>query len=510
MITLMIKKILPFVLLALSFQLRAQTFTDIQAHLTGVSGSACTWIDYDQDGDLDVFVSGEFYKKDKPFISTKLYRNDRHNHFTEVFSPVVNVYRGAFDWADENLDGEKDLFIIGQDAAGHSVSKLYINNKRTANFIPVKAGIPGLKDGSVQWGDYDGDGDPDLLLTGESASGPVTWIYRNDRHNRFTKIKAGLPGVRYGIGKWADIDQDGDLDVVVSGTLPSGQYITEIFVNNNGRFVRLPLGIIPVSLSDIAFADEDLDGDLDFVLCGQTQDGRFVTRLYKNEKKGYFSLAFPGLTNVRTGSVDWGDFDHDGDPDLLITGESANGPVSLIYRNDRNDIFTNIHAGLLGLYMSDGHFGDYDQDGDLDVLISGMSSQYGFYTKIYRNDLITTDTTKKTTKENTGIFTYNTKVPLMAKKIYYYVYASCYCDLYGKGKKDYHVFVSPIKKQLKQYALQRHFNRIIREKYPFWAKFNQAEIIENGFVTYLEAKKSKNITIHGYKTKGFKVHELKW
>ena len=509
--TLMIKKILFVVLLALGLHLRAQqTFTDIRAKLTGVSGSACTWIDYDQDGDLDVFVSGEFYRKDKHFISTKLYRNDRHDHFTEVFSPVVNVYRGAFDWADENLDGKEDLFIIGQDAAGRSVARLYVNNKRTSNFISVNVGIPGLKDGSVQWGDYDGDGDPDLLLTGESASGPVSWIYRNDRHNRFTRIKAGLPGVHYGTGRWADIDQDGDLDVILSGTLSSGQVVTVMFVNNHGKFVRLPLGFIPLRLSDIAFADEDLDGDLDFVICGETQDGRLVTRLYKNEKGGYFSLAFPQLTNVRTGSVDWGDFDHDGDPDLLITGESASGPVSKIFRNDRNDIFTDIHAGLPGLYMSDGHFGDYDQDGDLDVLISGMSSQYGFYTKIYRNDPIRVDTTKKAVSSTSGVFTYQTKVAPMPEKIYYYVYASCYCDLYGAGKKDYHVFFSPIKKQLKQYELQRHFNRIIREKYPLWARFNQADIIQNGFVTYPEAKKSKNITIHKYKTKGFKIHQLNW
>ncbi|HFB62183.1 MAG TPA: VCBS repeat-containing protein, partial [Bacteroidetes bacterium] len=287
------KQILFVVLLFVAFSLRAQTFTDIQARLTGVSGSACTWIDYDQDGDLDVFVTGEFYQGKKHVISTKLYRNDRHDHFTGVFSPVVNVYRGAFDWADEDLDGDEDLFITGQDAAGRSVSRLYINNKRTTQFLLVKVGIPGLKDGSVQWGDYDGDGDPDLLLTGESSSGPVTWIYRNDRHNRFSRLHAGLPGVHFGVAKWADIDQDGDLDVIVSGTLATGQYVTGIFLNNKGRFVRLPLDFIPVSLSDIAFADEDLDGDLDFVVCGETQDGRFVTKLYKNEGDGYYSLAFP-------------------------------------------------------------------------------------------------------------------------------------------------------------------------------------------------------------------------
>ncbi len=507
----MIRKLLFLAFIFPAFHLPAQTFTDIRARLTGVSESACAWVDYDQDGDLDVFVTGAFYKGNKHFISTRLYRNDRNDHFTPVYTPIVDVYRGAFDWADEDLDGDPDLFITGEDAAGHAVSRLYLNNNRTTRFVPVNTGIPGLKDGSVQWGDYDGDGDPDLLLTGMSRSGPVTWIYRNDRHNRFTRIHAGLPGVHFGLARWADIDQDGDLDVIVSGTLNTGRYYTAIFVNNNGKFIRLPLDFMAISLSDIAFADEDMDGDLDFVICGETQDGRFVTKLYKNEGSGYYSLAFSDFAQVRTGSVDWGDFDHDGDPDLLVTGETASGPVSLIYRNDRNDKFTNIHAGLLGLYMSDGHFGDYDLDGDLDVIISGMSSQYGFYTKIYRNNPVRVDTMQTGTgKSNTGIFTYNTKVPPMVKNIYYYVYASCYCDLYGKGKKGYHVFFSEVKKPTRQYEMQNRFNAIIRKDYPFWTKFNQAEIIQNGFPTKAGAEKSRSIAIHEYESKGFQVHYLKW
>ncbi len=508
----MFKKLLFPFLFFLGLQLQAQTFTDIQARLTGVSGSACNWIDYDQDGDLDVMVTGEFYKGSQHFISTEFYRNDRHDHFTQIITPVKNVYRGAFDWADEDLDGDEDLFITGEDVNGRSIALLYLNNKRTSQFIPVNVGIPGLKDGSVQWGDFDGDGDPDLLLTGESANGPVTWIYRNDRHNHFTRIHAGLPGVHFGTAKWADIDQDGDLDVLVTGTLASGKYITAIFVNQNGKFTRLPVNFMPLSLSNAAFADEDLDGDLDFVICGETQDGRFVTKLYKNDGDGNFSLAFPGLIGVRTGSVAWGDFDHDGDPDLLITGEAASGPVSRIFRNDRNDVFTDIHAGLLGLYMSDGHFGDYDNDGDLDVIISGMSSQYGFYTKIYRNDPIRVDTSRKAavSPSNTGIFTYNTKVPPMAKNIYFYVYASCYCDLYGTGKKDYHVFFGPVKKQTYEYELQRKFNKIIRKEFPFWVQFNQADIIQNGFPTRAQAEKSRSIAIREYKSKGFKIHFLEW
>jgi hypothetical protein len=494
----------------ISLQNSAQTFVDIQARLTGVSGSACSWIDYDQDGDLDVFVTGEFFRQKNHQISTKLYRNDRHDHFTAVATNIANVYRGAFDWADENQDGIKDLFLIGQNPQGRSIAMLYLGNRST-HFTPVNTGIPGLKDGSVAWGDFDRDGDMDLLLTGQSSSGPIAEIYRNDRHHRFTRIKTNFPGVHFSDGQWADIDQDGDLDVVISGTMASGQLITALFMNNKGVFSKIPLDFSNLSMSDIAWGDYDLDGDLDFAMCGELQNGKYATRLYRNEKNGFFSLVYPNLINVRSGSVDWGDFDHDGDLDLLITGESASGAVSRIFRNDRNGVFTDINAGLLGLYMSDGHFGDYDLDGDLDVIISGLSDQYQFYTKIYRNDSIhRLRTGKSVQQQEEGIFNYSVKVPPKPKKIYYYVFASCYCDLNGNGKKDYHVFMSKVKKPKVQYEMERRFNKIIRQRYPLWPDFDQANIISNGFSTYNKAIKSRNIAIHEYQTKRFHLHEIDW
>ena len=519
----MVKQFASILLLLITTTLSAQTFTDIRAHLTGVSGSACGWVDYNQDGKLDIFVTGEFFKNNKHFISTELYRNEGNNHFTKVKTPFAKVYRGAFGWADYNLDGMPDLFLIGENAAGKSVADLYKNVNRSPNFVLIHTGIPGLKDGSVDWGDYDGDGDPDLLLTGEGPNGPVTKIYRNDRNNHFTDIHAGLPGVRYGVARWADLFQTGRLDVILSGRLASGKCITAIYRNEgNNKFVKVPVDFTNLCLSDLAVADYNLDGWPDFVACGETQDGRFETRLYRNDKNGFFSKVVVGLTGVRTGSVAWGDYDHDGDPDLLITGQSAHGPVSEIFRNDGNGKFTNIHAGLIGLYMSDGHFGDYDNDGDLDVLISGMSAGYKFYTKVYRNN----PTRKKDTlaykgpenryesnsykNQEQGIFFYSVKVPPKPKKVYYYVYASTYCDLYGTGKKGYYVFFSPIKKQHKEYQLQEEFNELIHKRFPQWPKINPGELITSGFTTYSKAEASKKIAIHSYKTHGFKIQELVW
>ena len=486
----------------------AQTFHDIQAGLTGVSESTCRWIDYDEDGDLDVMVTGEFYKKSGHFIKTKLYRNERHDHFKEVFSPLVNVFRGDFDWADYDLDGDLDLFIVGEDPTGKAVARLYKNNNRSSNFTFVKTGIPGVVDGSVEWGDYDRDGDPDLLITGKTANGLVSRIYRNDRNNRFSFIKTNFPGLHYGTGKFADYDEDGDLDVILSGTEKNGQIVTEIFMNKEGVFVKTKMGLVPLKLSDIAWGDYDSDGDQDFVINGEGVDGRYQTKLYNNTKNLYFVQVYPNFTDVRSGSVDWGDFDHDGDLDLLLTGETFNKPVSKIYRNDRNGKFVDIHAQLIGLYMSDGHFGDYDNDGDLDVVISGMSTNYSFISRIYRNDPVKKTIAKKEAANN--IYDskyYNYERP---EKIYYFVYSSGYFDMDGDGKNEYNAFVSTIKKPSKQYEMERAFSSYIIKNYPQWPIIDQGNIIQNGFVRLDKAKSSRKTVIEEYKHKNFKVYTVDW
>ncbi len=492
------------------FTASAQTFHDIQAGLTGVAESSCNWIDYDDDGDLDVMVTGDFYANNGHYIKTKLYQNLRHDKFKAVYSPVVDVFRGDFSWTDENLDGKPDLFVVGQNTSGKYVAKLYKNNNRTQNFIPLYTGVPGVVDGSVEWGDFDGDGDKDLLITGETTKGLISAIYKNNRNNNFVKVNSGFPGLHYGTGKFADYDLDGDLDVILSGSDSSGRVVTEIYKNQNGKFVKTNMGIVPLQMSDIAWGDYDNDGDEDFVINGETQDGRFQTRLYNNVDGHTFNPVFTDFVATRSGSVDWGDFDHDGDLDLLITGESYNGPVSKIYRNDRKDLFTNIHAQLIGLYLSDGHFGDYDNDGDLDVVVSGMSYDYRFVTKIYRNDPVRNK--KPSAKKENISSIYDSKYYNYerADRVWYFVYSSGYFDMDGDGKKEYNAFVSTIKKPVKQYEMEQAFRAYIIKHYPQWPIIDQGNIIQNGFVKLTEAKASRKTIVDAYKGKGFHVYTVDW
>ncbi|MFA5417875.1 MAG: VCBS repeat-containing protein, partial [Bacteroidales bacterium] len=483
------KFILILLLLCAVFTTDGQTFTDIKAGLTGVSESANCWIDYNEDGTPDIFVTGDFYSGSKHEIYSKLYKNQRNDRFTEVTTPVINVFRGDMDWADYDLDGITDLFVIGETATGTKITRLYKNN-RTNNLQYVPIHFTGVRDGSVEWGDYDGDGDQDLLITGESDKGSITKLYRNDRNNKFLDLPTGFPQVSFGVARFADYDLDGDLDVVVSGRENSGLVVTELFKNTDGIFIEMNPGLINLQLCDLAWGDYDNDGDLDLVVCGETQQGKLQTQLYNNNKNQHFTPVFPGFISVRSGSLDWGDMDHDGDLDILLTGESTMGPVSKVYRNDRQDIFTDLNADIIGLHMSDGHWADYDNDGDLDVLVSGMSKDFRFMTRVYRNDpFMKADTARNQDSED--IWNNSVVVPERPNPILFYVYASCYADLDGDGIKEYHAFFSPIQKPKVQYEMERKFNQVIRRDYPLWYEFDQGNIIANGFSSEQKAIESK-------------------
>lgn len=154
-----------------------------------------------------------------------------------------------------------------------------------------------------------------------------------------------------------------------------------------------------------------------------------------------------------------------------------------------------------------------NQELESDIFVADavyQNSRHITNTTPYRSRPVIEDTLNSPSNQGYGIFFYSAKVLQLPKRIYYYVYASCFCNLNADGKKNYHVFFSPIKRQSVQYELQRKFNKIIHQKYRQWSQINQGEIIENGFPTYQKAKVSKNIAIHAYESNGFKVQELKW
>jgi len=490
--------------------LQSQTFTDIRADLTGVAESSSGWINPDRDGDLDVFASGEFFRQQNRQLLTKIYSNQRNDRFIALQHAVPNFFRGDFALADINLDGIDDLVVMGELANGTLISKLF---KGTADgrFVPMSSKLEPLRDGTVRFADFDNDGDPDILMTGESKDGPQSLLYRNDRNNGFILVDVRFPGVRRGGGAWIDYNLDGRHDVLLIGIAESGQAISVFYENTVDGFKRLEMGFVPLKNSFISLGDVDNDGDEDVLLLGEMDNGRLTTRLYRNDRARGFTQVFMPFEPVRSGFADWGDMDADGDLDLLISGESSNGAISKVYSNDRQNGFTELEAGLIPLYMSDGEWGDYDLDGDLDIVISGMATDYSFHTLIYRNDGFVVRSEAMTAEDvSESVWNNQTVVPERAEPIYYFVYSSTYSDLLQTGKKGYYAFVSLVKRPKTQYEMEDRFNGLIRQSYPGWGVIDQGNIITNGFATKAEAESSRATVIEAYQAKNFQVIEINW
>jgi len=302
-------------------------FSDINASLTRVGGSSVAWGDYDNDGDLDLILAGQAGS-----IMTKVYRNDS-GAFVDIGAAVIGVHYGSVAWGDFDNDGDLDILITGYTGSTPArVTSIYKNEHGT--FADVNAQLPGVATGAAAWGDYDNDGDLDIVLVGQGGDAlAVAKLFRNDS-GMFTDSNAGLLGVILGDVTLGDYDNDGDVDILLTGLDGSNQFTTKLYRNNSGTFVDSGASIVGVSDSAAAWGDYDDDGDLDLVLAGNSVAGK-IAKVYRNNA-GTFSDIGAGLTGTRMSSVAWGDYDGDGDLDILLTGRANDSglDVSKVYRNN--------------------------------------------------------------------------------------------------------------------------------------------------------------------------------
>ena len=168
----------------------------------------------------------------------------------------------------------------------------------------------------MAWGDYDNDGDLDILLTGYSGDGPVAKVYRNNGGGFVDSgpVDDALPGVSSSSVAWGDYDNDGDLDILLTGSTGGGS-VAKVYRNTGGAFVDIGAGLAGVNSNSVAWGDYDNDGDLDILLTGSF--GGPVARVYRNTGGAFVDIG-AGLTGVQSGRVAWGDYDNDGDLDICL------------------------------------------------------------------------------------------------------------------------------------------------------------------------------------------------
>jgi hypothetical protein len=241
-------------------------------------GRTANWLDYDSDGDLDLFIGNEF-RSGSP---NRLYRNDG-GEFTAVDSPVASEFATAdSSWADVDRDGDADLLVVGHGQIG---TRFYRNDD--GSFVEASLdGISGLEWSSSSWGDFDGDGWIDLHLVADDRA----IVFRNARGRLVAKDEVELTVGR--TSAWLDVDNDGDLDLfVVQGALKSGSLdeLNEpdlLLVFRGGRFRPVAAegaeGPEVGSGDSVSVADFDRDGRQDVLVTNGFLDTRGQLTLLRN------------------------------------------------------------------------------------------------------------------------------------------------------------------------------------------------------------------------------------
>ena len=418
--------------------------TDNKKYILEVVGCGLAFIDYDNDGWVDMFIlNGDRLEGAPPGTTNRLYKNNRDGTFTDVTNKAGLQRTGwasAVTVGDYDNDGFEDLFITYY---GHNI--LYHNNgDGTFTDVTERAGLSQsvVRYGSgCTWLDYDRDGRLDLFVAnylnttleklpkpGENADcnwkgvpvncGPrglptgYVQLFHNDGNGKFTDVSKPS-GISAASGAYpmgvvaADYDNDGWPDIYVAcDSTPSwlfrNQHDGTFREEGLERGVALSEDGMEQAGINVGVKDYDLDGSLDIFKTHFADD---TNVLYHNDGKGNFDdVTIRAGLGVETRYVGWGsgvvDLDNDGFPDLFVATGSVYPEVErrlpnypfrtprLVFRNLGDGRFEELieeaGSGVSTPHASRGcAFGDFDNDGDIDILVMNMNEP----PSLLRNDV---------------------------------------------------------------------------------------------------------------------------
>ncbi len=305
-----------------------------------------------------------------------------------------------------------NIEINGKDACGVQLPTITLAIDPSSKFEKDNtSGIQLDYDNSwgASWGDYDNDGYDDLFIPVNSIDKPNI-LYHNNGNGTFTKVTTGPIATDLGTsisGVWGDYDNDGFLDLFVSNNVNSPN---RLYHNNgNGNFTSItnsPLIDKPIYSHFAAWADYNKDGNLDLVVSDYHPTN--FNYLFKGDGNGGFEADVNSVVSLSATSavgLSWADYDNDGDQDLFIA--NTNGQNNQLFKNV-NGIFEEATNGIVvndGGHSVGGAWGDYDNDGDLDLFVSNTrdSEDNFFYENVGNGDFIKlTDLAVSTNNSNSN------------------------------------------------------------------------------------------------------------
>ena len=294
--------------------------------------------------------------------------------------------------ADINGDGDADVMLSGESATGDRVLLGYPNNGRGE--FPTEVEI--LASGAMSFDtlDLERDGDPDLVVVRKEGQDPARLeLYRNDGSGGFDRVPDDFFPNSAVASYWgsADFDLDGDTDLLVMGTNEEREKYYTLYTNRgDGKFDEsIVQDIVPKNHTKIVIGDLNADGYPDLVVSDRDYLLTFYrSEVYLNQGNHTFRKQEQGyIAGTIIGKMALGDVDGDGDLDLVVMGTDYAGPSAAVYRNDGQGYFTDHGpSGLQELRSAYVRLLDLDQDGDLDLIAAGDGDRLPSFAEFYEND----------------------------------------------------------------------------------------------------------------------------
>ncbi len=303
---------------------------------------------------------------------------------TGLTSDAINSWSAS--WADYNNDGYEDLFVTTYNSDDHNY--LYKNNG-DGTFTKITTGDIVTDEASslaAAWADYDNDGYIDLFVANNVGS--KNFLYHNNGNGTFTKI-TNSPVVNTGIychsASWADYDNDGYVDLFVAEYFPT-KYNHLYHNNGDGTFTAVEGNPVVTDAGHsigAAWGDYNNDGLVDLFVPNTDGDKNY---LYKNVGNGKFVKVDENVLSTPSKSVgcSWGDYNNDGYLDLFIA--NAGDQDNFLYKNNGDGTFTAVTSGDIVNDGGNSHGStwiDIDNDGDLDLYVTNDQDGDNF---LYKNN----------------------------------------------------------------------------------------------------------------------------
>lgn len=380
------QKLLTIALSILAFQATSQKFTNVTPqNFESLNAGAFHAGDFNNDQTLDILVSGAIQAIGLTRGATNIYSNQGGFSLDLLQDQSLDsVFESSNLWGDFNQDGLLDIVVSGW-LNGPLVTNMYFNNGNGQFVLNDQMEFEKLGYSDLAAGDLDLDGDIDFVNVGFSSSGArKSIIYFNNGDSTFNEVDDVLIGLGSGSVELADYDRDGDLDILVSGATGSvindiDEGFTRLYQNTGGQF-NLSHDFDPLLEGEAHWIDYNVDGKPDVILSG-SNGTEAITKLYTNNGDSFSNsgLIFNSHSQV---AIAVGDINSDGYPDVILSSTSN---VVDVYINNRNNGFDELTGHeLSGSFEKDIELADLDNDLDLDIMMIGTS-----VSSIYQNEIET-------------------------------------------------------------------------------------------------------------------------